>query len=263
MTFSTLLPTATNKLIDSSSPYLLQHAHNPVNWYPWGEEAFAKARMENKPILLSIGYSTCYWCHVMEREVFENPEIAELMNKAIVSIKIDREQRPDLDEIYMLATQIITRGGGWPNNVFVTPDMKPFFAGTYFPPADFTSVIRQIRELWTRDQAAVQAQADQLASAILQIKQQENETVSSLPGPQVIEALLGHYGDYYDNRLGGFYQAPKFPNEAALLFLLDSHLLTDNHSALDMVSGTLEAMAQGGISKRKHSAKACKAYLNT
>lgn len=166
MTFSTSLPTATNKLIDSSSPYLLQHAHNPVDWYPWGEEAFAKSRKEDKPILLSIGYSTCYWCHVMEREVFENPEIAELMNQAIVSIKIDREQRPDLDEIYMLATQLITRVGGWPNNVFVTPDLKPFFAGTYFPPEDFRSVITQIRDLWTRDPARIKAQANQLADPL-------------------------------------------------------------------------------------------------
>ncbi|MGY6277982.1 DUF255 domain-containing protein [Methylomonas sp. MgM2] len=247
MTLSDSLYAATNKLIDSSSPYLLQHAHNPVDWYPWGEEAFAKARNENKPILLSIGYSTCYWCHVMEREVFENPEVAKVMNQSVVSIKIDREQRPDLDEIYMTATQIMTQRGGWPNNVFVTPDLKPFFAGTYFPPADFTSVVRQIHDLWTRDQALIEAQADRLASAIAQIKRQENETGGNFAGPQEIDALVRHYADYYDNRLGGFYQAPKFPNEVALLFLLDAYRLTDNKPALDMVRGTLEAMAQGGI----------------
>jgi len=247
LTFSLSAPAVANKLIDSSSPYLLQHAHNPVDWYPWGEEAFAKARQENKPILLSIGYSTCYWCHVMEREIFENPEIAKLMNKSIVSIKIDREQRPDVDEVYMTATQLMTRRGGWPNNVFVTPDLKPFYAGTYFPPADFTALIQQIHDTWLQDQAAVKVQADRLASAIIQLKQQENDAASTLPDQQPIEALLKHYGDYYDNRLGGFYQAPKFPNEDALLFLLDTYRLTNNSKALVMARGTLEKMAEGGI----------------
>jgi len=248
LAFSLSAHAAANRLINSSSPYLLQHAHNPVDWYPWGEEAFAKARKENKPILLSIGYSTCYWCHVMEREIFENPEIAKLMNQSIVSIKIDREQRPDVDEVYMTATQIMTHGGGgWPNNVFVTPDLKPFFAGSYFPPEVFTSVIQQIHELWMQDQAGIEAQADRLTSAIIRIKQQENDTAGTLPGQQAVEALFGHYSNYYDNRLGGFYQAPKFPNEVALLFLLDSYRLTKNNAALDMVRGTLEHMAQGGI----------------
>ncbi|MDD1632784.1 MAG: thioredoxin domain-containing protein, partial [Methylococcaceae bacterium] len=248
MTFSLSAHAAANRLIDSSSPYLLQHAYNPVDWYPWGEEAFAKARKENKPILLSIGYSTCYWCHVMEREIFENPEIARLMNKSIVSIKIDREQRPDVDELYMTATQLMTRGGGWPNNVFVTPDLKPFFAGTYFPPADFTSLIQQIHDIWTQDQAALKAQADRLASAIIQIKQQENHAESSsLPGSQPVGELISHFCDYYDNRQGGFYQAPKFPNEDALLFLLEAYRLTNNNTCLEMARGTLEKMAEGGI----------------
>ena len=248
MTFSLSAPAAANRLIDSSSPYLVQHAHNPVDWYPWGEEAFAKARQENKPILLSIGYSTCYWCHVMEREIFENPEIAKLMNQSIVSIKIDREQRPDVDEIYMTATQLMTHGGGWPNNVFVTPDLKPFYAGTYFPPADFTSLIQQIHYIWTQDQVAIKAQAERLASSIIQIKQQENHAQSSsLPGSQLVKALISHFRNYYDNRLGGFYQAPKFPNEDALLFLLDAYRLTNNNASLDMAHGTLEKMAEGGI----------------
>ncbi|HEY5140682.1 MAG TPA: DUF255 domain-containing protein [Methylococcales bacterium] len=247
LTFSLSAQAAANRLIDSSSPYLLQHAHNPVDWYPWGEEAFAKARKENKPILLSIGYSTCYWCHVMEREIFENPGIAKLMNQFIVSIKIDREQRPDVDELYMTATQLLTGGGGWPNNVFVTPDLKPFFAGTYFPPAAFTSVIQQIHDKWRQDQTALKAQAEELTNAITQIKQQENDAAGTLPGQQTIEALLEHYGDYYDNRLGGFYQAPKFPNEVALLFLLDAYRLTGNSKALEMTRGTLEKMAEGGI----------------
>jgi hypothetical protein len=236
----------TNRLINSSSPYLLQHAHNPVDWYPWGEEAFEKARRENKPILLSIGYSTCYWCHVMERGVFENPEIAKLMNDSIVSIKIDREQRPDVDEIYMTATQLITHSGGWPNNVFVTPDLKPFFAGTYFPPAAFTSMIQQIHEKYQQDRAGIRQNADQLANAIIQIKQQENKAASTtLPDQQIVDALVAHYRDYYDNRLGGFYQAPKFPNEDALLFLLDVYRLSNNSTALDMARGTLEKMAEG------------------
>jgi hypothetical protein len=248
LTFSLSAHAVANRLIDSSSPYLLQHAHNPVDWYPWGEEAFAKARKENKPILLSIGYSTCYWCHVMEREIFENPEIAKLMNESIVSIKIDREQRPDVDELYMMATQLMTHSGGWPNNVFVTPDLKPFYAGTYFPPADFTSLIQQIHYVWMQDQIALKAQAERLASSIIQIKQQENNAQSSsLPGSQLVEALISHFSDYYDNRLGGFYQAPKFPNEDALLFLLEAYRLTNNNTCLEMTRGTLEKMAEGGI----------------
>ncbi|MDD4905607.1 MAG: thioredoxin domain-containing protein, partial [Methylobacter tundripaludum] len=248
MTFSLSTHAVANRLIDSSSPYLLQHAHNPVDWYPWGEEAFAKARKENKPILVSIGYSTCYWCHVMEREIFENPGIAKLMNESIVSIKIDREQRPDVDELYMMATQLMTHSGGWPNNVFVTPDLKPFYAGTYFPPAAFSSLIQQIHYVWTQDQVALKAQAERLVSAIIQIKQQENNAQSSsLPGNQLMEALIGHFSDYYDNRLGGFYQAPKFPNEDALLFLLEAYRLTDNNTCLEMARGTLEKMAEGGI----------------
>jgi len=248
LTFSLSAPDCANRLINSSSPYLLQHARNPVDWYPWGEEAFTRARQENKPILLSIGYSTCYWCHVMEREIFENPEIAKLMNKSIVSIKNDREQRPDVDEVYMMATQLMTRSGGWPNNVFVTPDLKPFYAGTYFSAADFTSLIEQIHYTWTQDQEAVKAQADQLASAIIKIKQQEDDAESSsLPGTQPVETLISHFHNYYDNRLGGFYQAPKFPNEDALLFLIDAYRLTNNKTSLEMVRGTLEKMAEGGI----------------
>jgi len=248
LTFSLSTHAVANRLIDSSSPYLLQHAHNPVDWYPWGEEAFAKARKENKPILVSIGYSTCYWCHVMEREIFENPEIAKLMNESIVSIKIDREQRPDVDDLYMTATQLMTHGGGWPNNVFVTPDLKPFYAGTYFPPAAFSSLIQQIHYLWMQDQVALKAQAERLASAIIRIKQQENNAQSSsLPGIQLVEALISHFSDYYDNRLGGFYQAPKFPNEDALLFLLESYRLTNNNTCLEMARGTLNKMAEGGM----------------
>ena len=144
----------TSRLINSTSPYLLQHAHNPVDWYPWGDDAIAKARKENKPIFLSIGYSTCYWCHVAERTIYSNPAIAALMNQWFVSIKVDREERPDLDQTFMIARQILTSSGGWPNNLFLTPDLKPFFAGSYFPPEDqggtlgFPSVLKLIHDNW-------------------------------------------------------------------------------------------------------------------
>ena len=146
----------TNRLIDSNDPYLLLHAHNPVDWYPWGAEALAKAKRENRPIFVSVGYSTCYWCHVADRTIYSDPEIAKLMNEWFVNIKVDREQRPDLDSIYMLATHLITGRGGWPNNVFLTPDLKPFYAGSYFPPADtesgrpgFPSILKALHEKWT------------------------------------------------------------------------------------------------------------------
>ena len=236
----------TNRLIESTSPYLLQHAHNPVNWYPWGVEAFAKARKENKPILLSIGYSTCYWCHVMEREVFEDREIAKIMNDSIISIKVDREERPDIDEIYMTATQLITRGG-WPNNVFVTPDLKPFFAGTYFSGSDFSSLIKQIDKAWKEQQKEIEKQSEQLANTIIKIKEQENNNAGGLPSQQTAQLLFEHFSNYYDEKLGGFYQAPKFPNEDALLFLLSFSELKKNAKALEMVKNTLHKMSEGGI----------------
>ncbi len=239
---------SSNRLINSSSPYLLQHAHNPVDWYPWGNEAFTRARRENKPLLISIGYSTCYWCHVMEREVFENPEIARLMNESIVSVKVDREQRPDIDEIYMTATQLITGGGGWPNNVFVTPDLKPFFAGTYIPPQRFVPLIERIGEQWRQDAGVIKRDAYTIADAIISTKQQENSAAAgSLPDARAVAALLSHFRDYYDNGFGGFYQAPKFPNETVLLFLLELHRLTGDDVALDMARGSLEKMSEGGI----------------
>ena len=166
------MPPSRNRLAHESSPYLLLHAGNPVDWYPWGEEAFEKARREDKPIFLSVGYSTCYWCHVMERECFSDPEIARQMNDGFVSIKLDREERPDIDEIYMTATQLLTRAGGWPNSVFLTHDRKPFFAGTYFPPSDrmgrpgFPRVLTSLREAWALRRGEVLEQADVLADAI-------------------------------------------------------------------------------------------------
>src|SRR3989338_5720480 len=235
-----------NHLIESISPYLLQHAHNPVNWYPWGVEVRIKARKENKPILLSIGYSTCYWCHVMEREVFEDQEIAKLMNDSIISIKIDREERPDIDEIYMTATQLITGSGGWPNNVFVTPDLKPFCAGTYFSAYNFTSLIKQIDKAWKEKQSEIEKQSDQLANAIINVKRQEANNYK-LPSQQSIKSLFEHFANYYDEKRCGFFQAPKFPHEDALLFLLSFSELKKNEKALKMAKNTLHKMSEGGI----------------
>src|SRR5215813_666989 len=162
----------TNRLAGESSPYLLLHQHNPVDWYPWGEEALERARREDKPIFLSVGYSTCYWCHVMERESFSNPAVAEQMNRDFVNIKLDREERPDLDEIYMAATQILTEQGGWPNSVFLTPDLKPFYAGTYFPPDSrygrpgFRQVLEDLSHAWKDRRADVEEQSAEMARAM-------------------------------------------------------------------------------------------------
>ncbi|MBT4922379.1 MAG: DUF255 domain-containing protein [Rickettsiales bacterium] len=239
---------APNHLINSTSPYLLQHAYNPVNWYPWGEEAFAKARKENKPILLSIGYSTCYWCHVMEREVFEDPEVARLMNDTMINIKIDREERPDLDDIYMSATQIITKSGGWPNNVFVTPDLKPFFATTYLPPEMFTPLIKNIYEGWTTEQESIERQANKLSQFVISTKEHKvNSQALRMPDRKVVNNTIDHLKKYYDQSFGGFYTEPKFPYEASLLFLLSSSQLLDNQMALDMAQTSLNYMASGGI----------------
>src|SRR5690606_31817703 len=229
---------------------LLQHAYNPVDWYEWGEEAFQKAQAENKPILLSIGYSSCYWCHVMERETFENEEIARLMNDSVISIKIDREQHPDLDEIYMAATQLITGSGGWPNNVFVTPDLKPFFAGTYFPPKDslervgFATVIKRISQIWRENPQIVKQQAEQLSQQIRIIKQKE-EIIGddSLPNVQVIDSLFDYLRKNHDQEFGGFYQAPKFPHENMLFFLVNFYRLKNDNEALEIIRTTLSKMA--------------------
>jgi hypothetical protein len=165
----------TNRLINSASPYLLQHAHNPVDWYPWGEEAFAKAKKENKPIFLSIGYSTCYWCHVAERTIYSDPAIAKLMNDWFVNIKVDREERPDVDQTFMLARQLLTDSGGWPNNLFLTPDLKPFFAGSYFPPQDqegengFPTILKLIHEDWEKSPAKIKEIGDQVQAALSRV----------------------------------------------------------------------------------------------
>ncbi|HKS37497.1 MAG TPA: thioredoxin domain-containing protein, partial [Verrucomicrobiae bacterium] len=206
----------TNRLAGEKSPYLLQHAHNPVDWHPWGEEAFAKARREEKPIFLSVGYSTCHWCHVMERESFENAEIAKVLNQHFVCIKVDREERPDVDRVYMAFVQATTGGGGWPMNVWLTPDLKPFFGGTYYPPEEkfglpaFPKVLEQISVFWAKDREKLVRQGSAFVEAM-----QRQATAAPAGKATLDKALLtGGYEEIaggFDSKLGGFGRAPKFP----------------------------------------------------
>ncbi len=252
----------TNSLINETSPYLLLHAHNPVNWYPWNDEAIALAKKENKPIFLSVGYSTCYWCHVMERKVFSNPDIAEQMNENFINIKIDREERPDLDEIYMTATQLLIQRGGWPNSVFLTPDLKPFFAGTYFPPTDmpnrpgFPSILNAIHVAWTTRHAEVIDSANRITTIIDQVISKGFTPLNALPlDSELVRNGFIHLKSNYDEVFGGFGTAPKFPSPANLDFLLREYerqsglknTSEDNASLLEMVTHTLDMMAYGGI----------------
>ncbi|MSQ24082.1 MAG: thioredoxin domain-containing protein [Chloroflexi bacterium] len=240
-----------NHLIHETSPYLLQHAHNPVDWYPWGQEALARARAENKPILLSIGYSACHWCHVMERESFENEATAALMNLHYVNIKVDREERPDLDAIYMTAVQGLTGGGGWPMTVFLTPDARPFYGGTYFPPEDrgpspgFKRVLLAISDAYQSRHDEVVKQADVVASFIRQ------QTVVGLPADllssTVLDSAVATLANQFDRAFGGFGAAPKFPQAMALDFLLRYHQASSAPTALDLVETSLRRMAAGGI----------------
>ena len=241
----------TNRLARESSPYLLLHATNPVDWYAWGDEAMDKARREDKPIFLSVGYSTCYWCHVMERECFSDPEIAAQMNQSFVCIKVDREERPDLDEIYMAATQLLTRSGGWPNSVFLTPDRKPFFAGTYFPPKDargrpgFPRVLHSLREAWALRRAEVNAQAEAIAEAMREHLSASAEPAGA-PDPGLAEAAQRGLATRFDSAWGGFSRAPKFPSPSNLSFLLERAEGGDRE-AREMLVVTLDHMARGGL----------------
>ncbi len=244
---------ATNRLAGESSPYLLLHAHNPVDWYPWGEEALERARREERPIFLSIGYSTCHWCHVMERESFSDPEIARLMNEHFVSVKVDREERPDVDEIYMSATQILTGQGGWPNSVFLTPDLEPFYAGTYFPPDDrygrpgFRAVLTGLADAWESRRQDVHAQAGEVAQAMKRVLEERFAPGSEPAGADVAERAYQALLRTYDPVQGGFGSAPKFPTPANLYLL---HELAGSPAAPQagaMLERTLDAMARGGI----------------
>jgi uncharacterized protein YyaL (SSP411 family) len=239
-----------NHLINETSPYLLQHAHNPVDWYPWGPEAFARAQRENKPIFLSIGYSTCHWCHVMAHESFEHPEVARLMNAAFVSIKVDREERPDIDSVYMSACQVMTGSGGWPLSIIMTPDKKPFFAATYIPRESrfglvgMMELIPQTRDLWVRRRG----EALNLSNEIVAVLQRSSQDT---PGEKLDEATLElayeQLTKRFDGQHAGFSSAPKFPTPHNLLFLLRYWKRSDNIAALEMVEKTLQTMRRGGI----------------
>jgi uncharacterized protein YyaL (SSP411 family) len=241
----------TNALVHEKSPYLLQHAHNPVDWMPWGEAAFAKARAEDKPIFLSIGYSTCHWCHVMERESFENEQIAQFLNQHFVPVKLDREERPDVDRVYMTFVQATTGGGGWPLSVWLTPDLKPFFGGTYFPPESrwgrpgFLQVLEQIATAW-------QARKEKILEAGARIQEEIGSMISlksggALPSDAAAEEGFQQFRRLFDPRFGGFGGAPKFPRPSVLQFLLRHHRLTGSKEALQMVEVTLDAMRCGGM----------------
>jgi uncharacterized protein len=245
----------TNRLIREKSPYLLQHAHNPVDWYPWGKEAFEKARKENKPIFLSVGYSTCHWCHVMEHESFENPATAKLMNDNFVNIKVDREQRPDIDAVYMAFVQATTGSGGWPMNVWLTPDLKPFFGGTYFPPGEkwgqpsLTKVLTKIAEAWKTDREHVIGSSDKILRA-LQDATAAPASVEKLPDTVRTKAYE-EFTSQFDAKFGGFGDAPKFPRPVTFNFLfelagVDPDSKMGRH-ALEMATFTLRKMAEGGI----------------
>ncbi len=241
-----------NQLIDEKSPYLLQHAYNPVDWHPWGEEAFKKARDEQKPIFLSIGYSTCHWCHVMEEESFSNPDIAKIMNEHFVSIKVDREERPDVDHVYMGAVMRMTGSGGWPLSAFLTPDLKPFFGGTYFPPDDrwgrpgFATVLQTIAQRWKDNRAQILSSGDIVTSA-LQTEMGQMAGISQDLGISTLQRAYEELRGIFDEEDGGFGSAPKFPRSHALSFLLRYWKRTGESHALSMVEQTLQAMARGGM----------------
>ncbi|MFQ5917336.1 MAG: thioredoxin domain-containing protein [Candidatus Binatia bacterium] len=241
----------TNHLIHETSPYLLQHAHNPVEWYPWGEEAFQRAKKESKPILLSIGYSACHWCHVMEQESFENEEIATLMNEHFVNIKVDREERPDLDEIYMNAVQMITGRGGWPMTVFITPEGKPFFGGTYFPPEDrhgvpgFPRVLKAGAQAYRERPQDVERSVRQILEGLDRLgKLKESGRPFAREGTDHAAELLSRS---YDPEHGGLGRAPKFPNVGVLELFLRTYRRSGNERFLEMVTHSLTRMAEGGI----------------
>ncbi len=235
-----------NRLIHEKSPYLLQHARNPVDWYPWGEEAFSKARKENRPIFLSIGYSTCHWCHVMERESFSNPQIAALMNKHFVSIKVDREERPDVDQVYMAFVQASTGSGGWPMSVLVTPDLEPFFGGTYLPPKTFENLLLEVADEWQNNREAILLSAGRITDQLRAFGDIQGDGDLKLE-KELLDRTYEWYKANYDSAQGGFGGAPKFPRPVNFNFLLSYHARTGQMQALEMTARTLEKMAQGGI----------------
>ena len=248
-------PRFTNRLILEKSPYLLQHAHNPVSWRPWGDEAFDEARRSGRPVFLSVGYSTCHWCHVMERESFEDEEIARVLNERYVPIKVDREERPDVDGLYMTAVQLLTGGGGWPMSVWLTPEKEPFFGGTYFPPRDgergaargFLSILLEIADVWARDGERVKAATRSLVDGVRAALAPLGEPAGDTPGPDVVEAAFRGFRAAFDASNGGLRGAPKFPSSLPVRFLLRYHRRAREPEALRMATVTLEKMAAGGL----------------
>ncbi|HSA77407.1 MAG TPA: thioredoxin domain-containing protein [Nitrospirota bacterium] len=240
----------TNRLIHEKSPYLLQHAHNPVDWFPWGPEAFEKARKENKPIFLSIGYSTCHWCHVMESESFDDPEVARLMNEVFVCIKVDREERPDIDQAYMRVCQMMNTSCGWPLNILMTSGKKPFFAGTYFPRESRFGTIglleltARIKALWKEQREKLFSSADEISEAL---RQSSHETAGAELGEADLKAAFNQLVQRFDKERGGFGPAPKFPTPQNILFLFRYWKRTGDTVALEMAEKTLRAMRNGGI----------------
>ena len=237
----------TNTLIHESSPYLLQHAHNPVDWYPWGDEALEKAKKENKLLLISVGYAACHWCHVMEHESFEDSTVAQLMNDHFVCIKVDREERPDVDQIYMTACQLITKRGGWPLNAFALPDGKPFYAGTYFPKNDWVKILNYFIDLNKKDPASIQEAAQQITEGIAQTSQ---IPLNPTPAPYSMDKLNSIFQIWkksIDFQKGGLDKAPKFPIPSSWDFILQYNYATKDAQALEAVNTTLEHMARGGI----------------
>ena len=240
-----------NRLASEHSPYLLQHQDNPVDWYPWGDEAFARARAEDKPIFLSVGYSTCHWCHVMAHESFENAEVAEVLNAGFVSIKVDREERPDVDRVYMTFVQATTGSGGWPMSVWLTPSLQPFYGGTYFPPTSrwgrpgFIEILQELRRAWRDDRQKIDASASSIVERLRSFGHSDGGT--AVPGPEALARAVSEFEAAFDRRRGGFGQAPKFPRPSELLFLLREHARTGGEAPLAMTLHTLQSMAIGGM----------------
>jgi uncharacterized protein len=239
----------TNKLINESSPYLLQHSHNPVDWYPWGEEAFETAKKEDKPVFLSIGYSTCHWCHVMEKESFEDADVAELMNKTFINIKVDREERPDIDQVYMNVATMLTGSGGWPLTIIMTPEKEPFFAGTYFPKNErfgrigMMELIPQIENAWNTKREEIKKTTSEIKFSL----QTDIKKGTKKPDKRIIQTAFEQLKSRFDKDKGGFGSSPKFPSPHNLMFLLRVYKNTGNKEALQMVETTMTEMRKGGI----------------
>ena len=239
-----------NHLASENSPYLLQHANNPVDWYPWGEEALAKAKAEDKPIFLSIGYAACHWCHVMAHESFEDEETAEFMNEFFINIKVDREERTDIDGIYMQSVIAMTGSGGWPMSVFLAPDLKPFYSGTYFPPVRrynmpaFKDILSGLANAWKNDRSEVEKVGEQIINHLtLQNQNRKNDLLQ----PEHFEAIAKSMTDSYDWGYGGWGSAPKFPQAMALEFILNHSVLNDQEAHHKLIKHCLNAMSRGGM----------------